>query len=65
MRAGFDGFAFSFAANSCLIFAVMASTSTRIEGSKLSDREVERLLGDLEIKRLGTAMSRKSPAMPL
>jgi Fic family protein len=29
-------------------------SSTRIEGSKLSDREVERLLGNLEIKRFGT-----------
>ena len=29
-------------------------SSTRIEGSKLSDREVERLLGSLEIKRFST-----------
>ena len=29
-------------------------SSTRIEGSKLTDREVERLLGSLEIKRFGT-----------
>ena len=29
-------------------------SSTRIEGSKLTDREVERLLGNLEIKRFGT-----------
>src|SRR5580704_9602855 len=29
-------------------------SSTRIEGSKLTDREVERLLGKLEIKRFGT-----------
>lgn len=29
-------------------------SSTRIEGSKLSDREVERLLGNPEIKRFGT-----------
>jgi Fic family protein len=29
-------------------------SSTRIEGSKLSDREVERLLGNLEIKRFST-----------
>ena len=29
-------------------------SSTRIEGSKLTDREVERLLGTLEIKRFGT-----------
>jgi Fic family protein len=29
-------------------------SSTRIEGSKLTDREVERLLGGLEIKRFGT-----------
>src|SRR5688572_17886898 len=28
--------------------------STRIEGSKLSDREVERLLSKLEIKSFGT-----------
>lgn len=29
-------------------------SSTRIEGSKLTDREVERLLGSLEIRRFGT-----------
>src|SRR5580693_4582955 len=29
-------------------------SSTRIEGSKLTDREVERLLGKLEIKRFGS-----------
>src|ERR1700722_9849211 len=29
-------------------------SSTRIEGSKLTDREVERLLGNLEIKRFST-----------
>src|SRR6202012_5521126 len=29
-------------------------SSTRIEGSKLSDREVERLLSDLEIKSFAT-----------
>jgi Fic family protein len=29
-------------------------SSTRIEGSKLTDREVERQLGNLEIKRFGT-----------
>jgi Fic family protein len=29
-------------------------SSTRIEGSKLTDREVERLLGSLEIKRFST-----------
>jgi Fic family protein len=29
-------------------------SSTRIEGSKLTDREVERLLGDLEIRRFST-----------
>src|SRR5579864_2957731 len=29
-------------------------SSTRIEGSKLSDREVERLLADLEIRSFGT-----------
>src|ERR1700749_3416202 len=29
-------------------------SSTRIEGSQLSDREVERLLGSLEIKRFST-----------
>jgi Fic family protein len=29
-------------------------SSTRIEGSKLSDREVERLLGNLEIRRFST-----------
>ncbi|MCL2659288.1 MAG: Fic family protein [Acidobacteriaceae bacterium] len=29
-------------------------SSTRIEGSKLTDREVERLLANLEIKRFGT-----------
>src|SRR5580658_9277404 len=29
-------------------------SSTRIEGSKLTDREVERLLGNLDIKRFGT-----------
>jgi Fic family protein len=29
-------------------------SSTRIEGSKLTDREVERLLGDLEIRRFAT-----------
>jgi Fic family protein len=29
-------------------------SSTRIEGSKLTDREVERLLGNLEITRFGT-----------
>ena len=29
-------------------------SSTRIEGSRLTDREVERLLGNLEIKRFGT-----------
>jgi Fic family protein len=29
-------------------------SSTRIEGSKLTDREVERLLGNLEIKRFAT-----------
>lgn len=29
-------------------------SSTRIEGSKLSDREVERLLGNLDIRRFGT-----------
>src|ERR1700677_1936741 len=29
-------------------------SSTRIEGSKLTDREVERLLGNLEIKRFGS-----------
>lgn len=29
-------------------------SSTRIEGSKLTDREVERLLGNLEIRRFGT-----------
>ncbi len=29
-------------------------SSTRIEGSKLTDREVERLLGTLEIKRFST-----------
>ena len=28
-------------------------SSTRIEGSKLSDREIERLLGNLEIERFG------------
>jgi Fic family protein len=29
-------------------------SSTRIEGSKLTDREVERLLGNLEIRRFST-----------
>src|SRR5271154_253295 len=29
-------------------------SSTRIEGSKLTDREVERLLGNMEIKRFST-----------
>jgi Fic family protein len=29
-------------------------SSTRIEGSKLTDREVERLLGNLDIKRFST-----------
>ncbi len=29
-------------------------SSTRIEGSKLTDREIERLLGNLEIERFGT-----------
>lgn len=29
-------------------------SSTRIEGSKLTDREVERLLGDLELRRFST-----------
>lgn len=29
-------------------------SSTRIEGSKLTDREVERLLGNLEIKQFST-----------
>jgi Fic family protein len=29
-------------------------SSTRIEGSKLTDREVERLLGKLEVRRFGT-----------
>jgi Fic family protein len=29
-------------------------SSTRIEGSKLTDREVERLLANLEIKRFGS-----------
>src|SRR5687767_2419299 len=31
-----------------------AGSSTRIEGAKLSDREVERLLSNLEIKPLAT-----------
>ena len=39
-------------------------SSTRIEGSKLSDREVERLLANLDIKTLPPAMSRKWRAMP-
>ena len=29
-------------------------SSTRIEGSKLTDREIERLLGNLEVKQFGT-----------
>jgi len=35
-------------------------SSTRIEGSKLSDRDVERLLANLEIKSFARASSRSS-----
>lgn len=32
-----------------------AASSTRIEGAKLTDREVERLLSNLDIKEIGRA----------
>src|SRR5487761_2697265 len=39
-------------------------SSTRIEGSKLSDREVERLLANLDIKTFASATNKRSRAMP-
>ncbi|MDR4517908.1 MAG: hypothetical protein MRK00_11045 [Nitrosomonas sp.] len=38
----------------CIATIVSIGSSNRIEGSKLSDREVERLLGRLEIKKFDT-----------
>ncbi len=40
-------------------------SSTRIEGSKLTDREVERLLTNLEIKRFSSRDEPRSPSQKI
>ena len=39
-------------------------SSTRIEGSKLSDQEVERLLSNLSIQKFETRINRRLPVIP-